>query len=117
MTSYWFEESDEGQEELEEPDGSTDERPLGEDKRTAQNLLFDIDEHLAWKEHWVGMPEYVSNDITPYKTLMVHFKSPEDYRTFENLVEQTLTDRTKFIWYPKVDHAVMVGVYRYSDES
>lgn len=56
-----------------------------------------------WEEHWQGMPEYVSEDLTPFKSIYVHFESREDIKKFSELVGQTITLDTKCIWYPEAE--------------
>lgn len=63
--------------------------------------LLKLDEW--WEEHWKGMPEYVSQDLTPFKTVYVHFDKREDMQAFAALVGQTITLDTKSIWYPRAE--------------
>jgi len=56
-----------------------------------------------WEEHWKGMPEYVSEDKEPWKSILVHFKDEDELKEFSKLVGQKITLKTKFLWYPKVD--------------
>ena len=56
-----------------------------------------------WKKYWKGMPEYDQNDNPPYKQIYLNFRSEEDFQEFAKLVEQNLTDKTKSIWYPKLE--------------
>lgn len=49
---------------------------------------------------WQGMPEFV-NEPKAYRTIFLHFKTNEDVEKFSRLVNQTITDKTKFIWYPE----------------
>ena len=46
------------------------------------------------------MPEFEQNDLTPYRTLNVHFRNEEDISAFAELLGQSITDRTKSMWYP-----------------
>lgn len=80
-----------------------------------KNMIFDFmdlsdeekeqlqDDDHDWGEHWVGMPEFVQEDNPPYKRVVVSFRCEEDYKSFAKLVKQNLTDKTKSIWYPKLD--------------
>jgi len=56
-----------------------------------------------WEEAWDGMPEYVSEDLTPFKSIFVHFENREAMRLFADLVGQTITLKTKAIWHPKAE--------------
>lgn len=62
-----------------------------------------IDEDHDWEEHWVGMPEFDQDDNPPYKKIFLNFRNEEDYKAFAKLVGQNLTEKTKSIWYPKLD--------------
>tara|TARA_Y100000310_G_C20608578_1_gene776828 strand:- start:259 stop:1566 length:1308 start_codon:yes stop_codon:yes gene_type:complete len=52
---------------------------------------------------WNNMPEYEQDDATSWKQLVVNFDNIEDLRSFANLVEQPVTEKTKSIWYPRMD--------------
>lgn len=79
-----------------------------------QEWLFDQD--FQWKEQWQGMPEFVQEDQTPYKSIVVHFETLEDMQAFAQRVEQTVTVETRSIWYPKAEIERYANK-RYKDES
>lgn len=56
-----------------------------------------------WDESWQGMPEFVQKDLTPFKTIYVHFETREDMDAFARLVDQTITLNTRSIWYPEAE--------------
>jgi len=56
-----------------------------------------------WREHWKGMPEFVQEDLTPHRTIYVHFESNEDVSAFSDLIGQTITPLTKTLWYPEAE--------------
>lgn len=62
-----------------------------------------VQEEKEWKKHWVGMPEFVQEPNAPYASIKLNFRSKEDYDEFAKLIEQNLSDKTKSIWYPKLD--------------
>lgn len=84
-------------------------------KSKEKNMIFDfmdlseeereqfIDEEHNWEEHWVGMPEFDQKDKPPYKKIYLNFRTEEDYNAFAKLIGQNLTEKTKSIWYPKLD--------------
>lgn len=85
-------------------------------KYVEQSTLFDVDEFARWRDEWVGMPEFVQDDLGPWKTLIVHFANPVDMDTFAKLIGQKLTRKTQSVWYPEAE----IGRYankRYADES
>ncbi len=82
------------------------------DKNYSHATLFDVEEEAPHdiKKEWVGMPECTNQDLTASKQLIISFRNGEDYRAFAELIGQTLTPKTKSIWYPKVD------ISRYMDK-
>ena len=60
-------------------------------------------QNAEWQKHWVGMPMFEQNDKKTYKTIYLHFRNKEDYDAFAKLVDQNLTEKTKSIWYPKLE--------------
>lgn len=52
-------------------------------------------------EHWIDMPEFEQGDNSGVRQIIVHFQKPEDVIKFFNLIEQSATDKTKSIWFPK----------------
>lgn len=54
-----------------------------------------------WEKHWQGMPEFCQHNLAPYRTLLVHFRNPEDRKSFFQLVGQKETPKTRFIWHPR----------------
>ena len=52
--------------------------------------------------HWQGMPEFEQDDVSAPYSVKVNFNTLEDLQAFASLVGQNLTERTKFIYYPKL---------------
>jgi ParB-like nuclease domain len=50
--------------------------------------------------HWDGMPEFNQDDATSIRSVIVHFADERHIQLFADLVGQTVTDKTKSIWYP-----------------
>lgn len=97
-----------------ESNGNDSPLPLGiiQDRKD-QLALFDMEPE--WKKLWVGMPEFIQEDLSPWKTISLHFASPGDMWLFSELVGQKLTENTRSIWYPPAE----IGHYankRYADE-
>lgn len=51
-------------------------------------------------DEWEGMPEFDQPDATSWKQITVHFESDEHYQAFCGLIGQSLTPKTKSIWFP-----------------
>ena len=84
-------------------------------KENNQLALFEMKEW--WEDEWEGMPEFVQEDLSPWRTIYVHFKSKKDFEDFEKLIGQKVI---KFaggpgtVWYPKAKIGKTDGK-RYSD--
>ena len=61
------------------------------------------DDEKEWMKHWKGMPEFEQEDNPPYKKIIVSFRNKEDYDEFSKTIDQKLTEKTKSIWYPKLE--------------
>jgi hypothetical protein len=68
------------------------------------------------KKAWEGMPEFEQEDKTAMKSIIVHFDTQESIDNFSELVEQTITLKTKSIWYPKKEKRELKGLI-YQNES
>lgn len=56
-----------------------------------------------WQDHWRDMPEFENEENKSFKKLIVHFRTKQDYDDFVKLLNQSMTDKTKSIWYPELD--------------
>lgn len=63
------------------------------------------DAEVNYDEMWQGMPEFVQDDLTPYKSILIHFADEKDLNAFSQLIGQTLTEKTKYVWHPKSEKA------------
>jgi hypothetical protein len=50
---------------------------------------------------WQGMPEFGQENQLGCRRLIVHFATPEAVAAFAELVQQTINEHTRFIWYPE----------------
>lgn len=77
--------------------------------------LFDnLDD--KYSEEWKGMPEFVQEDLRPYRVINVRFKCEEDVKEFERLMSQTITPKQKTLWFPYAEPRRTAHL-RYVDES
>lgn len=74
---------------------------MDKSKKKKQQTIFHSSKLEKWREEWQDMPEFIQKDLTPFKTLSVHFEKEEDMKNFSKLINQKLTNKTKSIWYPK----------------
>jgi hypothetical protein len=80
-----------------------------------ERSLFDKGEW--WEDEWQGMPEFVQKDLTPFKTLYVHFEKKEDIDSFAKLIGQRVTVETKYVWFPEAEIGHFADRKYVSDES
>jgi hypothetical protein len=52
---------------------------------------------------WEGMPEFTHEDQTSLHKVIVHLASAEALRAFAGVVGQTITEKTRAIWYPAAE--------------
>jgi hypothetical protein len=57
-------------------------------------------EPVDFAAEWKGMPEFEQEDQTPAYTIPVHFANLQDMEEFGRLLGQTVTEMTRFLWYP-----------------
>ncbi len=71
----------------------------------------DYDPHAEWD----GMPEFHQDDVTAYRSLLVHMKTAEDVEAFCKHNGLTITDKTKFVWWPHEEWAKVKDLRIVSD--
>jgi hypothetical protein len=78
------------------------------DPTLAEFLGMEAEEQDEKEKLWVGMPEFEQKDNPPFKTIYLHFRNKQDFDEFRAKYasvddEQTITDKTKSMWYPHLD--------------
>ena len=63
------------------------------------------------RKHWVNMPEFEQNKKIEFQKITVRFDSLEDLKDFSELIGQPLTEKTKSIWFPRLDRSKNKGVF------
>lgn len=63
-------------------------------------LLNDYEAANDPNAEWKGMPEFEQDDQSAWKTIKVHFDSEKDLLEFAKRLGQTVTDKTRYIWFP-----------------
>jgi hypothetical protein len=61
----------------------------------------DLDD-IKWRQHWLGMPEFIQDENSAFRTVTMNFRSKEDYDDFAIKIGQEVTDKTKSIWHPEL---------------
>jgi len=73
-------------------------KPLVEPE-PSQIALLDAGEW--WENYWVGMPDFVQEDLEPARTIYVHFESRAAVECFFELIGQKVPAKALSIWYPE----------------
>jgi hypothetical protein len=68
-----------------------------------------------WREEWKGMPEFVQEDLSSFRKVVVHFRNQEDVDLFAELIGQKLTPKQPSCWYPHLPIMRVRGKF-YVDE-
>jgi hypothetical protein len=82
------------------------------ESKDSQNTLFAdmaVPMH-SWEDEWDGMPEYTSEQISPYHEVKVCLRNEADLRAFAILLGQNIKKSTKYVYYPQMP------LYSYSSE-
>ncbi len=74
-------------------------QPVIEKREHTQDALFE--KGTNWEQAWQGMPEFVQNDIMPWKTVYVHFEDRAGMEAFSERIGQVVDLKTAYIWYPE----------------
>jgi hypothetical protein len=72
-------------------------------EKETQLSVFDQNDE-KWKSEWVGMPEFVQQKKEPYAKIIIRFENEKDLQDFATLIGQSLTKKTKSIWFPFKSH-------------
>lgn len=67
-----------------------------------------------YEDAWQGMPEFIQENLMPFKSILVHFENQENVSKFAALVDQKITNQTKSLWYPKSE-LIKPSEYTYAE--
>ena len=70
--------------------------------------LFDPGEW--WEDEWQDMPEFVHEDQTSWKAVIVHLKDRDAMDAFSKAIGQKITAETRSLWFPPAE------IGRYADK-
>jgi hypothetical protein len=76
-----------------------------------QQLLSDLAAHQGLippdnpLDHWQGMPAFEQESQQAFRTIYVHFLSQAAVEAFGQLLQQPITDKTKYLYFPAQERA------------
>ena len=91
-------------------DGSLDMSITGFNSHELELMMTAIHQENDPNAEWQGMPEFENDDKTAFKTILVHFNSLEDMNNFAEFIGQTVTEKTKSIYYPKKERGDLLSM-------
>jgi hypothetical protein len=88
--------------------------------RTEDKMLADIVEgmkpqQIDYAAEWRGMPEFEQQDLSAWKSIIIHFDTAENLHNFSELIDQNLTEKTKSIWYPKKEREDLLSLVAHAE--
>jgi len=57
----------------------------------------------SWRKLWKEMPEFIQEDNPPFKQITIQFDDISYINQFSNIIDHPITEKTKSIWYPKLE--------------
>ena len=81
-----------------------DEQELEEleaEQRGEQVSMFDIPDII--ETEWQDMPEFLMKDLTPFRTVYIHFRNQADIDEFARLIGQRIHTKQKSAWHPQLE--------------
>jgi hypothetical protein len=63
-----------------------------------------LDVPSLWQEEWQDMPEFVMEDLRPYRVINVRFRNDEDVKAFAKLLGQHISPKQRALWFPAMEH-------------
>ena len=73
--------------------------------------IFDFDDLESVDVEWRGMPEYNQPNNTAFRQIVVEFDNDKEVEAFAELLEQSVTEKTKSLWYPPRDKNIVVDLF------
>lgn len=74
------------------------------------NKINDEVDIFDWEREWQDMPEFIQEDLTSFRKIVIHFRNQEDVDKFSTLIQQKITPKQKSLWFPQLE------IRRYSDK-
>lgn len=85
-------------------------------KKKLNNPLFEIDDDLEeWEIEWRGMPEFNQPDNGAFRQIIVSFDDQAGVDKFASLIGQSLTSKTKSLWFPERPINRVVDLFYFDD--
>jgi len=69
-------------------------------------LLPIIDENVVNDPlaEWEDMPEFIQDDLQPYRSIIMHFGEEKHVKEFFKLLDQPYSEKARYLWHPQLIH-------------
>jgi len=57
--------------------------------------------NTATEQEWKDMPEFTQEDKTAFRSIIIHFATQDHVNEFAELLKQSVSEKTKYLWYPE----------------
>lgn len=75
-------------------------------------------EDFNYDEMWKGMPDFNGiKEGNAFRSIIVHFDNQEGVDKFAKIMGETITEKTKYIWYPRKERRDLKSLEVRSNES
>lgn len=73
---------------------------------------------LDVNEMWKGMPDFNGiKEGNAFRSIIIHFETQEQVDNFAKLLGQTITEKTKYLWFPRKEKQDLKSLEVTTDES
>jgi hypothetical protein len=55
------------------------------------------------RAEWAGMPSFTQDNQKAFRDIVMHFPNESAAREFAELLGQSITEKTKYLWFPKAE--------------
>ena len=86
-------------------------------KKKLDNPLFEIDDADEYETEWRGMPEFNQPDNSAFRQIIVSFDDQEGVDQFAKAIGQSLTPKTKSIWYPPRERNLVSDLFWVAEDA
>jgi len=83
---------------------------LGFEEHELESLITFDDSNTKWldqSQEWQGMPEYDHEDKRPFRSMLIHFMTKENFEIFLKLIKQDASEKTRWLYFPRQENEVL----------
>lgn len=86
-------------------------------KKIKLSEIFEFDDADEHETEWRGMPEFNQPDNGAFRQIIVSFDDQAGVDSFASAIKQSLTDKTKSVWYPPRPTNKVVDLFYFDSEN